>query len=44
MDPKHPKLLDQVRDCLRLKQYAYRTEETYILWIRQYILFHNITF
>jgi integron integrase len=41
MDPKPRKLLDQVRDALRLKQYAYRTEETYILWIRQYILFHN---
>ena len=41
MDPKPRKLLDQVRDCLRLKQYAHRTEETYILWIRQYILFHN---
>jgi integron integrase len=41
MDPKPRKLLDQVRDTLRLKQYAYRTEETYILWIRQYILFHN---
>ena len=41
MDPKPRKLLNQVRDCLRLKQYAYRTEETYILWIRQYILFHN---
>ena len=41
MDPKPRKLLNQVRDCLRLKQYAHRTEETYILWIRQYILFHN---
>ena len=41
MDPKPRKLLDQVRDALRLKQYAYRTEETYVLWIRQYILFHN---
>ena len=41
VDPKPRKLLDQVRDALRLKQYAYRTEETYVLWIRQYILFHN---
>jgi hypothetical protein len=35
------KLLDQVRDLLRLKHYAYRTEETYVQWIRRYILFHN---
>jgi site-specific recombinase XerD len=41
VDPKLRKLLDQVYDALRLKQYAYRTEETYVLWIRQYILFHN---
>ena len=41
MEPKPRKLRDQVRDRLRLKQYAHRTEETYVLWIRQYILFHN---
>ena len=35
------KLLDQVRDAIRRKHYAYRTEETYVSWIRQYILFHN---
>ncbi|HEY9639584.1 MAG TPA: phage integrase N-terminal SAM-like domain-containing protein [Coleofasciculaceae cyanobacterium] len=34
------KLLDQVRDVLRLKHYAYRTEETYGQ-IRRHILFHN---
>jgi integron integrase len=35
------KLLDQVRDTIRLKHYSYRTEETYVQWIRRYILFHN---
>ena len=35
------KLLDQVRDVIRLKHYSYRTEETYVAWIRRYILFHN---
>lgn len=35
------KLLDQVRDAIRRKHYAYRTEETYVSWIWQYILFHN---
>jgi integron integrase len=42
MEPPRPKkLLDQVRDALRLKHYSYRTEQTYIDWIRRYILFHN---
>jgi site-specific recombinase XerD len=35
------KLLDQVRDAIRLKHYSYRTEETYVQWIRRFILFHN---
>jgi integron integrase len=35
------KLLDQVREQLRLKHYSYRTEETYLHWIKRYILFHN---
>lgn len=35
------KLLDQVRDVICLRHYAYRTEETYVQWIRRYILFHN---
>jgi integron integrase len=35
------KLLDRVRDAIRLKHYSYRTEETYVQWIRRYILFHN---
>jgi integrase len=36
-----PRLLDQVRDVIRLKHYSIRTEHTYIDWIRRYILFHN---
>ena len=35
------KLLDQVRDVLRLKHYAYRTEQSYLDWIKRFILFHN---
>jgi len=41
MTQKPKKLLDQVRDTLRRKQYAYRTEDSYSSWIKQYILFHN---
>lgn len=35
------KLLDQVRDRLRIKHYSIRTEEAYVAWIRRYILFHD---
>jgi len=35
------KLLDQVRDAIRLKHYSIRTEEAYVNWIKRYILFHN---
>lgn len=41
MQKKPRKLLDQVRDTLRTKHYSYRTEQSYIDWIRRYILFHN---
>ncbi|NPA59599.1 MAG: integron integrase [Epsilonproteobacteria bacterium] len=35
------KLLDLVRDKIRLKHYSYSTERTYVHWIKQYIFFHN---
>jgi hypothetical protein len=38
---KPRKLLDQVRDVMRLKHYAFRTELTYISWIKRFILFHG---
>lgn len=36
-----PRLLDQVRDALRRKHYSYRTEKTYLHWIRRFIYFHD---
>ncbi len=36
-----PRLLDQVRDKLRLKHYSYRTEQSYIAWIKCFIFFHD---
>ena len=36
-----PKLLDQVRDVVRLKHYSMSTEKTYVGWIKRFILFHN---
>lgn len=35
------KLLEQLRDALRVKHYSYRTEQTYVDWTHRYVLFHN---
>ena len=39
--PNSPKLLDQVRDKMRVKHYSIRTEQTYTDWIKRYIYFHD---
>jgi len=39
--PQGRKLLDQVRDAIRLKHYSERTGETYVFWIKKYIHFLN---
>ena len=36
-----PRLLDQVRDRLRLKHYSLRTETAYVGWIKRYIVFND---
>ena len=36
-----PRLLDQVRNTIRMRHYSLRTEESYIGWIKRYIFFHN---
>ncbi|MHB9021484.1 MAG: integron integrase [Halothiobacillus sp.] len=36
-----PKLLDQVRNKIRLKHYSIRTEQAYTDWIKRFILFHG---
>ena len=33
--------MDQVRETLRTKHYSYRTEQTYLDWIKRFIIFHN---
>lgn len=37
--PASPRLLDQVRDAIRRRHYSYRTEETYLHWIKRFIYF-----
>jgi site-specific recombinase XerD len=36
-----PKLLDQLRDAIRLKHYSIRTETAYVDWVKRFILFHH---
>lgn len=36
-----PKLLDQLRERIRLKHYSIRTEQSYVQWVKRYIIFHG---
>jgi integron integrase len=36
-----PRLLDAVRERIRVKHYSRRTETAYVGWIRRFILFHD---
>src|SRR5712692_4485598 len=36
-----PKLLDRVREGIRVRHYSRRTEEAYASWIRRFIVFHG---
>jgi len=40
MDGK-PRLLDEVRDQIRLRHYSIRTERVYCEWVKRYIRFHK---
>jgi hypothetical protein len=42
MEPTDKKPLDQVRDAIRLKHYSYRTEQSWVNWIKRYIYFHDV--
>ncbi len=39
--PKEPPLLEQVRAVIRFKHYSLRTEQSYLDWIKRFILFHG---
>jgi len=38
---KPPRLLDQVRSEIRKRHYSLRTEQSYVQWIKRFILFHG---
>lgn len=42
MKKNPPKLLDQLADAIRVRNYSYRTEQAYSMWVRQYIRFHKL--
>jgi len=35
------RLLDRVREAIRVRHYSIRTEDTYVQWIRRFVLFHG---
>src|SRR6218665_1848880 len=39
--PAAPRLLDQVREVIRTRHYSIRTEESYLQWVRRFILFNG---
>ena len=41
MEKQPKRLLDQVRDAIRLKHYSIRTEHSYVSWIKAYKLHHD---
>ncbi len=41
MAPAAPRLLDQLRDKIRVRHYSIRTEKAYVDWVRRFILFHG---
>ena len=38
---REPRLLERVRDAIRVRHYSIRTEQSYTGWIRRFILFHG---
>ena len=36
-----PRLLDRLRDAIRVRHYSIRTESAYVDWARRFILFHD---
>lgn len=36
------KFMDELRDKIRVKQYAYKTEKTYLDWVERFIRFHGL--
>lgn len=42
LPPSPPRLLDQLRDALRVRHYSRRTEAAYAGWVRRFVAFHGL--
>ncbi|WP_157451400.1 phage integrase N-terminal SAM-like domain-containing protein [Caldimonas taiwanensis] len=40
-NPRPPRLLDPLREALRVRHHSLRTEQAYVHWTKRYILFHG---
>ena len=40
--PRHPRLLEVVRQQIRYMHYSLRTEESYLYWVRSFIRYHGL--
>ena len=36
-----PRLLDRLREAIRVRHYSRRTEKAYVGWVRRFVLFHD---
>jgi hypothetical protein len=41
VDAAKPRLLDRVREAVRIRHYSRRTEKAYVHWIKRDIFFHG---
>jgi integrase len=42
MEQRSPRLLDKVRETLRLKHYSSKTEDSYVHWILRFVRYHKL--
>jgi integron integrase len=40
-DAAGPRLLDRLREAIRMRHYSRRTEKAYVGWVRRFVLFHG---
>lgn len=38
---RKPKLLDRLREAIRSRHYSPRTEQSYVQWVKRFVLFHD---
>lgn len=41
-DTPEPRLLDRLRQAIRVRHYSIRTEASYVHWVRRFIVFHKL--